>query len=1150
MLKSLPKTLREPLKIHFGEQANLFDSGLHQEKAALASAKADLLSLPEHKNLLLVAQKQLSELPLMISISVFVLLLGSQCFGGYEAARITYTISGSTGIGGVTMHGLPGNPVSDTIGNYTATVDYSWSGTVTPMKEGYTFDSASKRYDSVTAIQANQDYAARLLTFIISGSAGMGGVVMEGLPGEPVTDANGYYRADVDYGWNGTITPSMTGFSFEPASKKIRPVTHDQSYNCIGEKLSFIISGSVGMGGVVMEGLPGNPVTTEKGFYMARVEYGFSGTVTPVKKGCVFKPSKRLYNRVASDHPNDYTTRLLTFSVSGTVTYDGLPLNNVVINGLYGNPVTDKNGYYAGKVSYGWNGAVTPTKRGYSFKPGNATYESVISPKAQNFTATLLTCSISGKVISNGQALSNVVLEGFPGEPVTDSEGRYSASVNYGWSGMVVPIKEGYVFESSRRQYSNVVVGQSGQNYSGKLLSYTISGMVILERIGLGGVHVSADDGTASGRTDWQGQYSITVPYSWSGTVVPVKEGYAFDVAKQKYVDVTDNRVGQNYSAKVLRYAISGRTSSDGEPVEGILVSADNGGGASKTDASGKYEILVNHGYSGTVKLISKKYTFDVAEQRYSNVTAAKNEQNYEVTLRTFTISGSIFIGGEPIEGVSMTLDDGAGSDITNAQGYYSIRVPYGWGGVITPVKAGYRFNPPTKRYLNVTLDIDEDESERKREVSDVVGQSISEQYREAERRAVVESISAEEYREAERKAVEQSISAEEYREAERKAVVESISDQYREAKRISVEQSISDKYREAERKAAERSVSAEEYQEVELISVEQYREAEREIIEHEMFEREVSEEPIFEDSGIVTKQPIISNVPSSMERAASDHKFIDRPAGHVMLDARIVMMKREDLLNMDVEWGLSETEADIFSDSNHHGDVWIGYGRGVEFTNSLGLTLNLLERKGQASIVSSSQLLVQDGKEAEIGIGSEGHSSLARDVAVDSGDYRNRGELEEIEYGSILNITPHIGLNNEITLDFSVAIRDVVERGDNYPVAMRRVINNSMPIQDGGTVSVSGLKKLQSYSSESSAAGLGNLPLIGGLFKGKPDDSAGELVVFITVRLISDAVVGSSASPAAKQGRSERQSGSSPRREPVREDFKKELERILSLPD
>jgi hypothetical protein len=55
---------RAPPRIHFGVPANLFDSGRRQEKAALASTKADSPSLPENKNLLLSAQKQLLELPL------------------------------------------------------------------------------------------------------------------------------------------------------------------------------------------------------------------------------------------------------------------------------------------------------------------------------------------------------------------------------------------------------------------------------------------------------------------------------------------------------------------------------------------------------------------------------------------------------------------------------------------------------------------------------------------------------------------------------------------------------------------------------------------------------------------------------------------------------------------------------------------------------------------------------------------------------------------------------------------------------------------------------------------------------------------------------------------------------------------------------
>jgi hypothetical protein len=49
-------------------QANLFDSGRRQEKAALATAKADFPSLPEYKNLLLAAQKQFLEPPYILCL--------------------------------------------------------------------------------------------------------------------------------------------------------------------------------------------------------------------------------------------------------------------------------------------------------------------------------------------------------------------------------------------------------------------------------------------------------------------------------------------------------------------------------------------------------------------------------------------------------------------------------------------------------------------------------------------------------------------------------------------------------------------------------------------------------------------------------------------------------------------------------------------------------------------------------------------------------------------------------------------------------------------------------------------------------------------------------------------------------------------------
>ncbi len=1180
---------------------------------------------------------------LIIGVAICVLFSGTLSLAGYKAAKITYTISGSVGISGVVMNGLPGNPVTDKDGNYTATVDYGFSGTVTPMKESYTFGPASRRYESVTANRTNQVYTATLLTFTISGSAGMSGVVLEGLPGEPVTDANGSYSATVDYGWSGTVTPTKAGFAFKPASRIFHSVAKDQVCNYTVEKLCFIISGSVGMSGVTMEGLPGDPVSNEKGFYTAIVDYGWSGTVTPVKEGCIFEPPKRTYTKITADQPDDYTTKLLTFTVSGTVTFDGLPLSDVVINGLPVNPVTDKNGYYTGVVNYGWNGAVTPTKRGYTFKPANATYESVIAPKTQNYTATLLTCTVSGKITCKGLPIAGVVLEGLPGKPVTTKDGRYIATVNYGWSGTVTPIKEGYTFDTARRQYANVIGSQSEQNYTGKLLTYTISGMVTLGQMGLEGVQVSANNGAASSRTNAKGHYSITVPYGWSGTVTPVKNGYTFDMTKQKYVDVTGSQADQNYAAELLKYTISGRITSGGKPIEGVSVLADNGGGTSKTDAAGKYEILVNHGWSGTVKPIKEGYTFDAAKRRYTNISADKNEQNYEATLRTFTISGTIVIGGEPIEGVSMTSDNSGGSDTTNAQGRYSVTVPYGWSGTVTPTKAGYRFDPPTKRYLNVTSDIDEDKAGKEAERK-------AAERKAAERRAAIDEDKA--GKEAERKAAER-------RAAERRA-----------AERRAAEQ------RTAEQEAAEREAA--EREAVERRAVEQET-AEPEAVERKVPEEPIVEEPIAEESAKVTEQRLISNIfidtelrqvlqdissqagvtiipdqtvtglitcelrevplekaleivlagtgyvvkktpdyylvsspdpkemafpassktkfikmnyigaedavkllspvfkkyiqastttstviitapPALIDRIESDLKLIDQPPKHVLLDARFVVMQSDDLLNIGVEWTWPRIKAGVFSKSELHGGgapevggkwpwgIQIGYATGPEFTNALELKLNLLEANGEATIISSPQVMAQDGKQAEIKVITEEYFSLLPEYEEGRGYYYQRAELQKIQYGTILKITPHIGEQGNITLDLSVEVSDVVMRKeDDYPVVTRRNVTNTMRIKDGGTVSVAGLKKSETYLTERKVPGLGGLPILGGLFRDKrKEESTEQVAVFITAHLIPESTLGArTPEPSPAEQEQVPDEG-----EPTDNDFKKALEKSLLLPN
>ena len=164
---------------------------------------------------------------IIIALIIFNPAITSPALAQFEDPIVTRIISGNTGIGSVMMKGLPGDPVTDKNGCYSATVDYGWSGTITPTKEGYSFVPVCKVYTKVNSDRANDDYAPKMITYTISGRVGLGDVLMRGLPEDPITDNEGIYRVSVPYGWAGVVKPMKEGYTFMPPARSYPKVTAD-----------------------------------------------------------------------------------------------------------------------------------------------------------------------------------------------------------------------------------------------------------------------------------------------------------------------------------------------------------------------------------------------------------------------------------------------------------------------------------------------------------------------------------------------------------------------------------------------------------------------------------------------------------------------------------------------------------------------------------------------------------------------------------------------------------------------------------------------------------------------------------------------------------------------------------------------------------
>ena len=125
---------------------------------------------------------------------------------------------------------------SDAAGHYACAVAQGWSGTVTPSLSGYSFNPPSRTYSSVAANQTAQDYAAVLPTYQVSGTvmlnaAGLSGVSFAATGGVSCTasDAAGHYACTVTQGWSGSVTPSLSGYSFTPPSRSYSSVAANQT---------------------------------------------------------------------------------------------------------------------------------------------------------------------------------------------------------------------------------------------------------------------------------------------------------------------------------------------------------------------------------------------------------------------------------------------------------------------------------------------------------------------------------------------------------------------------------------------------------------------------------------------------------------------------------------------------------------------------------------------------------------------------------------------------------------------------------------------------------------------------------------------------------------------------------------------------------
>ncbi len=179
----------------------------------------------------------------------------------------------------------------------------------------------------------------------------------------------------------------------------------------------------------------------------------------------------------------------------------------------------------------------------------------------------------------------------------------------------------------------------------------------------------------------------------------------------------------------------------------------------------------------------------------------------------------------------------------------------------------------------------------------------------------------------------------------------------------------------------------------------------------------------------------------------------------------------------------------------------------GIEFPN-LAAIVRAFQKDKDVHILSTPQILTTDNEEATITVGKNVPFQTRADTTASNIDYST---YEYKDVGITLKITPQISKDRLVRLNISQEITKLDElatTSDERPTTLKRSVETTVIVRDKNTVVIGGLIDDSFTDTDYKVPCLGDIPLLGLLFKSTTRSSEKtNLFVFLTPHVIENSV-------------------------------------------
>jgi len=177
----------------------------------------------------------------------------------------------------------------------------------------------------------------------------------------------------------------------------------------------------------------------------------------------------------------------------------------------------------------------------------------------------------------------------------------------------------------------------------------------------------------------------------------------------------------------------------------------------------------------------------------------------------------------------------------------------------------------------------------------------------------------------------------------------------------------------------------------------------------------------------------------------------------------------------------------------------------GVYFPD-LGAVINAYKNDDEVNIIATPQILTTDNKKAVIKVGKNVPYITSQNTTTAQQDYTN---YEYKDVATTLTITPQINQADVVRLEISVEViklSEVSAQNPGTPTTFTRTADTTVVVHNEETVVLGGMIGQDTTSGEYQVPLLGDIPLLGWLFKSRSEsETKTNLFIFITPHIVEN---------------------------------------------